>query len=233
VDEDSPGNTYHVPLNPGAQKRFGNANMSGFTCCNGTALESSTKLQDSIYFKSTDNRALYVNLYAPSTLTWSERDVVVKQRTSFPRADTTRLTLAGGGAFDLNVRVPSWVKKGFNVKINGREHAVEAKPGTYLTLNRNWKDGDVIELRMPFDFHLSPVMDQPNIASIFYGPVLLAAQEPGPREDWRSVTLDADNPAATITGDPATLRFNIGDVEFKPFYETYDRHSVYLDVTLK
>ncbi len=58
VAEDNPGNTYHVPLNPGAQKRFGNAQMNGFTCCNGTALESNTKLQDSIYFRSADNSAL-------------------------------------------------------------------------------------------------------------------------------------------------------------------------------
>ena len=71
VAEDDPGNTYHVPLNPGAQKRFGNAKMNGFTCCNGTALESNTKLQDSIYFRSADNRALYVNLFVPSTLTWT------------------------------------------------------------------------------------------------------------------------------------------------------------------
>ena len=69
VAEDDAGNTYHVPLNPGAQKRFGNADMSGFTCCNGTALESNTKLQDSIYFRSADNRTLYVNLFIPSTLT--------------------------------------------------------------------------------------------------------------------------------------------------------------------
>ena len=71
VAEDNPGNTYHVPLNPGAQKRFGNANMNGFTCCNGTALESNTKLQDSIYFRSADNKALYVNLFVPSTLNWT------------------------------------------------------------------------------------------------------------------------------------------------------------------
>jgi hypothetical protein len=25
-------NTYHVPLNPGAQKQFGNAKMNGFSC---------------------------------------------------------------------------------------------------------------------------------------------------------------------------------------------------------
>jgi len=44
---------------------------------------------------------------------------------------------------------------------------------------------------MPFHFYLDPVVDQPNIAGIFYGPVLLAAEEPGPRTDWRPVTLDA------------------------------------------
>jgi uncharacterized protein len=77
VDEDTSGNTYHVPLNPGARKRFGNARMDGFTCCNGTALESSTKLQDSIYFKRRDNSALYVNLFVPSTLRWPQQNVTV------------------------------------------------------------------------------------------------------------------------------------------------------------
>ena len=86
---------------------------------------------------------------------------------------------------------------------------------------------------MPFDFYLDPVMDQPNVASIFYGPVLLAAEESGPRTDWRQVTLDAADIGKSITGDPATLRFSIDGVAFKPFYETYGRHSVYLHVTLK
>ena len=65
------------------------------------------------------------------------------------------------------------------------------------------------------------------------GPVLLAAEESGPRTDWRQVALDASDIGKSITGDPATLRFAIGDVVLKPFYETYGRHSVYLHVTLK
>ena len=233
VAEHDAGNTYHVPLNPGARKSFGNENLDGFTCCNGTALESSTKLQDSIYFHSANNDALYVNLYVPSTLTWKERKVVVKQQTDFPYGDTTRLTLVGKGKFDINVRVPAWAQRGFFVKINGKEEPVKAEPGTYLTLRRTWKDKDVIELRMPFDFHLSPLMDRPNIASIFYGPVLLAAEEPSSRSQWRPVTLEAGNLGKFILGNPATLRFQIGDAKLKPFYETYGRHSVYLDVTLK
>jgi DUF1680 family protein len=233
VAEDNPGNTYHVPLNPGAQKQFGNANMGGFTCCNGTALESSTKLQDSIYFKSADNKTLYVNLFVPSTLNWTERNLIVKQRTDFPYADTTQIVLKGSGQFDIKVRVPRWATRGFFVKINGRTQSVKAEPGTYLTLRRTWRDNDTIELRMPLHFYLDPLMDQPNIASIFYGPVLLAAQESAPRTDWRPVTLDAGDIGKSITGDPGTLRFSLDGVAFKPFYETYGRYSVYLNVTLK
>lgn len=233
VAEENAGNTYHVPLNPGAQKRFSNADMSGFTCCNGTALESNTKLQDSIYFRGADNRTLYVNLFVPSTLNWTGRKIVVQQMTDFPYADTTRLVVKGSGQFDLKVRVPRWATRGFFVKINGDDRPLKAVPGTYVSLGRDWRAGDTIEIRMPFAFHLNHVVDQPNVASIFYGPILLAAEEPGPRTDWRQIALDAEDIGSSITGDPATLRFTIDGVPFKPFYETYGRHSVYLHVTLK
>lgn len=233
VAENTPANTYHVPLRPGSVKQFGNAHMTGFTCCNGTAIESNTKFQNSIYFKSKDNNALYVNLYVPSTLHWTEKNVTIEQTTSFPNEDQTLLTIKGNGKFDINVRVPHWATKGFFVTINGKQEKVKAQPGSYLTLNRKWKDGDKIELRMPFQFHLDPVMDQQNIASLFYGPILLAAQEPEPRKDWRKITLDVKDISKSIKGDPETLQFTIDGVVFKPFYETYGRHSVYLDVTLK
>ena len=233
VAQDDPGNTYHVPLTPGAQKQFGNADMSGFTCCNGTALESHTKLQDSIYFRSADDRTLYVNLFVASTLNWEERGVVVKQQTDFPYADTTRLVIErAGGALDIRIRVPRWAANGFFVRINGRQQAVKAVPGSYVTLRRAWRANDTIELRMPFHFYLVPVADQPNVASIFYGPVLLAAEESAPRTDWRQVTLDARDIGKSIAGDPATLRFTIDGAAFKPFYETYGRYSVYQHVTL-
>lgn len=233
VAENSPANTYHVPLRPGSVKQFSNDDMSGFTCCNGTAIESSTKLQNSIYFKSTDNQALYVNLYIPSTLEWTERKVAIEQTTNFPQEDNTRLTIKGSGRFDVHVRVPGWATKGFFVKINGKAQKLQATPGSYLKISRTWKDGDIVELQMPFGFHLDPVMDQQNIASLFYGPVLLAAQEPEARKDWRKITLDAAEIGKTIKGDPKQLQFTIDDVVFKPFYESYGRHSVYLDVKLK
>ena len=86
---------------------------------------------------------------------------------------------------------------------------------------------------MPFNFYLNPVMDQPNIASIFYGPVLLAAEESQALSTWRPVTLNASDMGKSIIGNPKTLRFRIGELSLKPFYETYSRYSVYFDVTLE
>jgi len=74
---------------------------------------------------------------------------------------------------------------------------------------------------------------QPNVASLFYGPVLLAAEEPEARTDWRKVELDVKDISRSITGDPATLRFQVDGVAFRPFFETYGRHSVYVYVAFK
>ena len=63
--------------------------------------------------------------------------------------------------------------------------------------------------------------------------MLLAADEAAPRTDWRTITLDRTDIARSITGDRATLRFNVDGVPFRPFYESYGRHSVYLHVTLQ
>jgi len=88
-------------------------------------------------------------------------------------------------------------------------------------------------LKIPFRFYLEPLMDQQNIASLFYGPVLLAALEPEPRTEWRKISLNAEDIGKSISGDPEKLEFNIDGIVFKPFYETYGRYSVYFDVSLK
>jgi len=228
--EHDAGNTYHIPLNPGAVKEFSNAGMDGFTCCNGTALESATKLQNTIYLKNDDDSALYVNLYIPSTLKWKERNISITQETGYPYSDNIRLTINGTGDFTINLRIPNWIRKDVELKINGKVVTVDAKPGSYVALNRSWKGGDTIDLKLPMDFHLMPLADQPNIASIFYGPVLLAAQEQGPLNDWRKIRLDPASLAAAFKGEPSSLRFDSNGIKFKPFFETYGHHSVYLDI---
>jgi hypothetical protein len=59
-----PSVTYFVGMAPGARREFGNTG----TCCGGTGMENHTKYQESVYFRSADETALYVNLFIDSTL---------------------------------------------------------------------------------------------------------------------------------------------------------------------
>jgi DUF1680 family protein len=161
--------TYFQPHAPGANRDFGNTG----TCCGGTGMESHTKYQETVYLRSADGSALWVNLYIPSTLTWTERGFTVKQETTFPRGDTSKFTITGQGPLDIKLRVPAWIRKGFQVTVNNEDHSAEAKPGTYLTISRTWQSGDVIEVRMPFSMRVERALDRPDTQAIMWGPLLL------------------------------------------------------------
>ncbi|MEK8225778.1 hypothetical protein NKG05_06415 [Oerskovia sp. M15] len=134
----------------------------GTTCCEGTGMESATKYQDSVYFRAADDSALYVNLFSPTMLDWGSKGVTITQATAYPVEQGTTLTVRGSAAFDLKVRVPSWVQAGFEVTVNGQVQAVEATPGTYLTLSRSWADGDTVAISMPFTLRTEKALDNPR-----------------------------------------------------------------------
>jgi DUF1680 family protein len=168
----SPEVTYFVPVRPGERRTYGNVG----TCCGGTGMENHTKYQDSIYFRSADERTLYVNLYIPSVLEWKEKGFTIEQVTKYPFAGASRLTVRGNGRLAVNLRVPSWVRRGYTVKVNGAAQRITATPGQYVTIDRAWKSGDKIEIAMPLSFRAERTIDDPSVQSIFYGPTLLAVQ---------------------------------------------------------
>lgn len=106
--------TYFTPLNPGGRRGVGPAwgggtwstDYNSFWCCQGTGIETNTKLMDSIYFHN--GTTLFVNLFAPSTLDWSQRGITVTQTTSYPVGDTTSLQVTGNvsGSWTMRVRIP-------------------------------------------------------------------------------------------------------------------------------
>ncbi len=96
--------TYFTPLNPGGRRGVGPAwgggtwstDYNSFWCCQGTGIETFTKLMDSVYFRA--DTTLYVNLYTPSRLNWTERGITVVQSTSYPVSDTSTLTVTGSAS---------------------------------------------------------------------------------------------------------------------------------------
>jgi DUF1680 family protein len=219
----SPEVTYFVPVRPGQSRSYGNNG----TCCGGTGMENHTKYQDSIYFQAADGSALYVNLYIPSTLTWAEKRLVVTQTTNFPFEGASTLVVNGSGRLDVKLRVPAWIRKGYEVKVNGQVQRLDAKPGTYVTLSRQWRDGDRIDVSMPLSFRTERTIDNPAVQSVFYGPTLLALQHAPVGQDldtglitlslYRHMTLDGDF-ASAMTPGASPLTFTIGEHTFKPFF---------------
>jgi DUF1680 family protein len=220
---DSPQVTYFVPVRPGQRRAYGNVG----TCCGGTGMENHTKYQESIYFRALDGSALYVNLYADSTLRWPERGFTVTQATKYPTAGESRITVDGSGPLAIKLRVPQWVGKGYAIRINGVVQDVAMAPGTYVTLDRQWRSGDTIEISMPFRFRVERALDSPAVQSIFYGPFLMAVQggavgnslESGLMSVsfYRHFKLDGDLARAMTPADKP-LHFTANGRTLAPFY---------------
>ncbi|MBC7894308.1 MAG: glycoside hydrolase family 127 protein [Cytophagaceae bacterium] len=171
---DTPEVTYFIPVRPGERREYGNEG----TCCGGTGMENHTKYQDSIYFRSADDATLYVNLYIPSVLEWREKGFTVEQATRYPFEGASTLTVRGNGRLSLKLRVPSWVRRGFTVSVNGTAQRITATPGQYVAIDRQWRSGDRIAIAMPLSFRAERTIDDPSVQSIYYGPTLLAVQAP-------------------------------------------------------
>lgn len=222
--------TYFQPLSPGSVREYGNTG----TCCGGTGMESHTKYQETVYLRSADGSALWVNLFIPSTLEWAEKGFSVKQETPFPREGSTKLTIAGDGQLDIKLRVPGWVRDGYQVTINGEAQPTEdLQPSTYLSFNRSWRSGDVIEVKMPFSIRAERTLDRPDTQALMWGPVLLqTVGKPTESSYWqlslyRHLKRDGDYRHAAVkqtdttsNGDPlfTTSSSSNGSVTVRPYY---------------
>ena len=197
-DPESGGFTYFYSLAPGHFKIYSTP-FDAMWCCVGTGMENHSKYGDTIYFHNDDT--LWVNLFIPSELDWKAMGVKIRQETKYPEEESTTITVSTKQprTFSVRVRVPYWAEKGAEVTINGEKQEVEAKPGSYLTLSREWKDGDTVRVKLPMGLHLYRARDDKSLAVVMYGPLVLAG-ELG-REGMPASQLSANNTA--YSGDMA------------------------------
>ncbi|MFY1690485.1 beta-L-arabinofuranosidase domain-containing protein [Plantactinospora sp. WMMB782] len=227
--------TYFTPLNPGGRRGVGPAwgggtwstDYNSFWCCQGTGIEVNTALMDSVYFHN--GNTLTVNLFLPSVLTWSQRGITVTQTNNFPVGDTSTLTLAGSmsGSWSIRVRIPAWTS-GATISVNGTVQDVAATPGSYATLTRTWAAGDTVTVRLPMRVVMQAANDNPNVAAVTYGPVVLSG-------NYGNTALSA-LPALTVssvnrTGTNSlafTATANGSTVNLGPFYDAHGHnYTVY------
>jgi DUF1680 family protein len=246
---------YHLPLRSGAWRTYSTLEDS-FWCCFGTGLENPARYGEAIYAR--DARGLYLDLFIASELSWPERGLVLRQETSFPYQEgaALRFQLEKPATLALRIRHPAWASE-LGVKVNGQPVQAPSQPGTYAVVEREWHDGDQIEVELPMRLRLEPGKDDPTVTAILYGPIVLAADlgtegltqanrygrtapEVHNDEMPEAPVLVAAGPAqalARIHRGAAPLRFRTEelarphDVELRPLFELFDRrHAVYFDL---
>ena len=250
-DPDSGMMTYFVPLQAGRFKTYSTP-LHSFWCCVGTGMENHAKYGDTIYFHGAD--ALYVNLFIPSELHWTEKGVSVRQETKFPEEDTTTLTFdcASPAKFALHIRRPAWAGA-MSVRVNGRKQKVASGPGSYLTIERAWRKQDKVEVRLPMRLHLETLPGDASHIAFLCGPVALAgrlgveglppngqeapdqldfAKLPAPEAPALPCKPDrALAQAKAVKGKPLTFQLKTAegrDILLVPFYQLHhERYAVY------
>ncbi len=218
--------TYFTPLKAGGRRGVGPAwgggtwstDYNSFWCCQGTGIETNTKLMDSIYFYN--GTTLTVNLYVPSVLNWTQRGITVTQSTTYPVSDTTTLTVSGAmsGSWGIRLRIPAWTT-GPVISVNGTVQNVTAAPGSYATITRTWAAGDTVTVRLPMRVIMKAANDNANIQAITYGPAVLAGNY-GNTALSTAPSLTPSSITRTSTGSLAfTATANGTTVNLGPFHD--------------
>ena len=234
--------TYNLSLKMGGFKDF--QDPDSLTCCVGTGMENHSKYGRNIFYHN--NNELFVFQFIASELSWKEKGIILTQTTSFPEEQGTSLEFKCEKPVSLilRVRYPSWAKNGIEIHINGSPVIIKNRPGSFVPIERTWKTGDIVQIKIPFSLRLESMPDDSNRVAVMYGPLVMAG-DLGPVADTAIkdttyvplMMIQKRDPSTWIKqvqGKPNTFMTMNGkprDVELRPFYSIYNRrYSVYWDL---
>ena len=223
---------YPNPLSCREEAKYARQPWFGCACCPSNICRFIPSLPGYIYASKQDK--LYVNLFMGNTMETkvNGKAVTLKQETNYPSDGDVRLTIVkGGGNFDLNIRIPGWVRGevvpsdlysfvdgkhlDYCIKVNGKEVINSnvkdnALTDGYAILNHKWKKGDVIEIHFDMEPRLvkanDKVVDDRGRLAVERGPLVYCAEWPDNDADVSTYLLN-QNPTLemgkniTITAD--------------------------------
>ncbi len=199
-------------------------------CCAGTHPQVAADYRINTYFR--DPRGIYVNLYIPSTVRWTDSgaNIALTQESTYPFESTVlfKVKTSKSAEFSLNFRIPAWATVA-TVSVNGRRADEPAIPGTFATIRRTWKSGDRVEVDLPLTMRIEALDPQHlQTVGLLSGPLVLFGITESQPAVTRAQLLAAKKiglqvwEVATSNGPMKLLPFTaIGDEQ----YTTYLRLS--------
>ncbi|QNL52278.1 glycoside hydrolase family 127 protein [Olivibacter sp. SDN3] len=147
-------------------------------CCPPNTVRTLTQIHNYAY--NISEEGLWVNLYSGNELHTNLLDgskVMLRQQTEYPWNGEVELFLeeVPDHAFSFFLRIPGWTETA-SVKINGEVLDRDVSPGSYLEINRLWKEGDRISLVLPMEAVLmqaNPLVEENrNQVAVKRGPLV-------------------------------------------------------------
>lgn len=127
---------------------------------------------------ATSDKGVAASLYAASEVKVKVGDgtqVQWTQSTEYPFVDTINFKLAAPKTvkFPFYLRIPRWTQNA-QIRVNGQAVKVAATPLSYVVLDRDWKNGDTVSLRLPMQIGVTKWAANKDSVSVNYGPLTFA-----------------------------------------------------------
>ncbi len=223
-------NFYYSDYNFNAMRVYKQAHWA---CCSGTLPQVAADYRINTYFRGPG--AVYVNLYLPSTLRYTENGATfsLTQEGGYPFEDQVSFTVASNRPTDvtLHFRIPAWAE-GASIAVNGQRQKGHAVPGLFAAIRREWKAGDRVELELPLKMRLEPIdAAHPETVALMRGPLVLMAVKADQAAPLPQVAREQLLSAKRVSGRQWQVNSADGPVTMMPFaWLGSQPYSAYLKV---
>ena len=131
---------------------------------------------------ATPGNGLAAVLYAPSQVTAKVGDgteVMIVEETRYPFDEEINLTIrtAGPVRFPLYLRIPAWCDNP-KVTVSSRVNAIRSPKGSYIVIDREWTDGEKVDLILPMKISITEWTKNQNSVSVNRGPLTYSLKIP-------------------------------------------------------
>ncbi len=206
----------------------------GCACCPSNLCRFMASVPGYVYAQKDND--IYVNLFVQceTELTLQdEKTVSLKQETNYPWEGNVKIAVSPSAAatFTMRFRIPGWAQNRpvpsdlYHYKeeasavtqflVNGE--AVESQPDTdgYVSIKREWSEGDVVEINFPMDIHRvesnANVAANQGLVALERGPLVYCVESPD------NSNLDLNRMAVEETSAVSVKDYTVNEVNLKAF----------------
>ncbi|MBV9796286.1 MAG: glycoside hydrolase family 127 protein [Actinobacteria bacterium] len=150
----------------------------GTSCCPTNLMRTLASLTH--YFTTSSADGLQIHQYAPMRVRAGAIDLDLA--TGYPWDGAVQLEVRASGdvPWTLALRIPAWAT-GAELTVNGQPAGERAEPGSYTSIRRSWRRGDVVTLTLPMATRLTPPHERIDAvrgcAAIERGPLVYCVEQ--------------------------------------------------------